>query len=81
MQATQLWPGKDHAVTVNEEVLRAHFALAKSFRKVALLQQQSGCPHAYVSGADATGFFGLALAFGASRRTGAAFAAAFLRSK
>jgi hypothetical protein len=36
---------------------------------------------AYVSGADATGFFGLALTFGASRRTGAAFAATFLRSK
>jgi hypothetical protein len=29
MQATQLRPGKDHAVTVNEEVLRAHFAFER----------------------------------------------------
>jgi hypothetical protein len=26
MQATQLRPGKDHAVTVNEKILRAHSA-------------------------------------------------------
>ncbi len=81
MQATQLRPGKDHAVTVNEEVLRTHSALKSVFAKF-LLQQQSGAPsRIYVSGVDATCLFGLALIFGASRRIGAAFAATFLRSK
>ena len=42
MQAAQLRPGKNHAVTVNEEVLRAHSALERIFRKVSLLQEQSG---------------------------------------
>jgi hypothetical protein len=32
MQATQLRPGKDHTVTVNEEILRTHSALERIFR-------------------------------------------------
>ena len=38
VQATQLRPGKDHAMTVDEEVLRAHSALERIFRKVTLTQ-------------------------------------------
>ena len=77
MQATKLRPGKDHAVTVNEEIFSAHSTL-NDFRKVTPLQQSGS----YVSGVDdATCFFGLALVFGASRRTGAAFAATFFRSR
>lgn len=34
MQAPKLRPGKDHAVTVDEEVLGAHPALRKDFREV-----------------------------------------------
>ena len=81
MQATKLRPGKDHAVTVNEEVLRAHSALERIFRKVSAPASNLECSRVYVSGVDATCFFGLALVFAASRRTGAAFAATFLRSR
>ena len=42
MEATQLRPGKDHAMAVNEEVLRAHPAFERILRKVVLRQQQSG---------------------------------------
>jgi len=42
MQATQLRPGKDHAVTVNEEVLRAHSALEGIFAKSLCSSSQSG---------------------------------------
>jgi hypothetical protein len=52
------------------------------FRKVTPLQQQSGVSlRIYVSGVGATCFFGLALIFGGSRRTGAACAATFFRSR
>jgi hypothetical protein len=44
MQATQLRPGKNHAVTVNEKILRAHSALKKILREVTLLPRQSGVP-------------------------------------
>lgn len=77
MEGAQLWPGKNHAVAVNDQVLRAHFASKKSFAK----SQRDKRP-AYVSGAGVACFFGcLALVLGGSFRTGAAFAATFLRSK
>lgn len=82
MQATQLRPGKNHAVTVNEEVLRAHSALERIFAKS--LYSSSNLElrtRVYVSAVEATCFFGLALVFGASRRTGTAFTATFLRSR
>ncbi len=80
MQAAQFRPGKNHAMAVNDEVLRAHFASKRISAKL-LCSEQSGVPAVYVSGAGAACFFGLALVLGASRRTGAAFAATFLRSK
>jgi hypothetical protein len=55
--------------------------LEKNCRKVTAPAATTEFPRIYVSGVGAACFFGLALGFGASRRTGAAFAAAFLRSK
>lgn len=67
-------------MAVNDQVLRAHFASKKIFRKVTV--SIKGMPPFYVSGAGAACFLGcLALVLGASLRTGAAFAATFLRSK
>ena len=81
MQAPQLRPGEDHTVAVNEEVLRAHPAWRRIFAKSPHPGAIWSPRRSYVSGAGATCFFGLALGLGTSRRTGAACAAAFLRSR
>lgn len=44
MKATQLRPSKDHAVTVNEEVLRAHSALEGFFAKSLWSGSNLECP-------------------------------------
>ena len=67
-------------MAIDDEILRAHSALKKIFRNVTTSINQA-LFRVYVSGLGATCFFGLAFVFGASLRTGAAFAATFLRSK
>jgi hypothetical protein len=68
-------------MTVNEKVLRAHSALESVFAKSLYSSSNLEFPGVYDSAAGTTCFFGLALVLGASRRTGATCAAAFLRSK
>ncbi len=72
MQRPQFGPGKDHAVAVDDQIVCAHLDAAG-------LRMEG--PDQLSAEADAC-FFDFALAgLGASRRTGAALAVAFLRSK